>query len=514
DVALDTSGATGAFADAHAGNGKAVTVSGLALTGADKDNYSVTDASGATANITPKPVTATGITASNKVYNTTTAAALNTGAAALTGGAAADGDNKYYTGDDVALDASGATGAFANAHAGDDKTVTITGLALTGADKDNYSVTGSTTADITAKPITAAGITANNKAYNGTTTATLNTGAATLTGGAAADGDNQYYTGDDVALDVSGATGAFADTAVESDKAVTVSGLSLTGADKDNYSVTDASGATADITATPLTTSGVTANKTYDGTILATVNIDSALLVGVADGDIVVLVLGTATGSFDTKDVGVGKTVTGLSPDLTLGGADADNYALTQPTITSADITAKALTVSGITANSKINDGTDTAVIDVLHALLEGVIGAEIVTLNTDNAVGAFADADVGTGKTVTVTGLAIEGADVGNYTLVAPTTTADITAVPPPPSTENLNEESNTQLSVIAVPRFLLPDLADFSTNQSNTFNSYMVFVYVYHGPVFSDATAFDMILANAGRLQLMNGVITLILD
>ena len=48
---------------------------------------------------------------------------------------------------------------------------------------------------------------------------------------------------------------------------------------------------------------------------------------------------------------------------LTIGGADAGNYTLTQPT-TTANITAKALTVSGVTASNKVYDGTTTATLN------------------------------------------------------------------------------------------------------------------------------------------------------
>ena len=43
-------------------------------------------------------------------------------------------------------------------------------------------------------------------------------------------------------------------------------------------------------------------------------------------------------------------------------------------------------------------------------------------------ATGAFADANVGTNKAVTISGLALTGTDAANYTLVAPTATASIT--------------------------------------------------------------------------------------
>ena len=44
------------------------------------------------------------------------------------------------------------------------------------------------------------------------------------------------------------------------------------------------------------------------------------------------------------------------------------------------------------------------------------------------NATGTFDTKDVGTDKTVTVSGLVLTGADAGNYILTPPTTTANIT--------------------------------------------------------------------------------------
>jgi len=87
------------------------------------------------------------------------------------------------------------------------------------------------------------------------------------------------------------------------------------------------------------------------------------------------------------------------------------------------------LTVSGITADNKVHDGNTTATLNTGSASLVGVVGSDNVTLNTGSAAGAFVDANVGTGKTVTVSGLTISGDDVGNYSLTQPTTTANITA-------------------------------------------------------------------------------------
>jgi hypothetical protein len=52
--------------------------------------------------------------------------------------------------EDVSLDTTGATGVFEDANAGTGKTVFVSGIVTTGADKGNYSLTQpTTTADIT-----------------------------------------------------------------------------------------------------------------------------------------------------------------------------------------------------------------------------------------------------------------------------------------------------------------------------------------------------------------------------
>ena len=59
--------------------------------------------------------------------------------------------------------------------------------------------------------------------------------------------------------------------------------------------------------ATSLTVSGVTANdKTYDGTTVATLNLGSVVLVGLANGDNVTLDTDSATAAFASKNVAPG----------------------------------------------------------------------------------------------------------------------------------------------------------------------------------------------------------------
>ncbi len=111
------------------------------------------------------------------------------------------------------------------------------------------------------------------------------------------------------------------------------------GADAGNYTVGAAPNTTADITAKALTATGTAANKIYDGNTSASVTIS---LGGVVGGD---TVTGSATGTFDNKNVGTGKTVT--IGTVSLAGADAGNYTVGAAPNTTADITAKALTATG-----------------------------------------------------------------------------------------------------------------------------------------------------------------------
>ncbi len=136
---------------------------------------------------------------------------------------------------------------------------------------------------------------------------------------------------------------------------------------------------------------------------------------------------GTPWPALPTRTVANNKpvTVTGF----TLSGGDAGNYSLAQPAGLTANITPVGLTVTGITANNKPYDGTTAATLNLGGATLNGVLSGDVVTLNTSAATGAFADPSPGTGKTVYVSGLTLNGADAGNYSLTQPTTTASITA-------------------------------------------------------------------------------------
>src|SRR5207302_508799 len=150
-----------------------------------------------------------------------------------------------------------------------------------------------------------------------------------------------------------------------------------------------------------------------------------AALVGVFTGDTVTLDTSGAAGSFATKDVGNGIAVT--VSGLALGGPQAGDYTLTQPT-TAANITPATHPVSVVTGANEEYADTTAVSLNTAGAALVGVFAGDTVTPVTGGAVGTFATKDVGTAITVTVSGLALGGPQAGDYTLTQPTTAANIT--------------------------------------------------------------------------------------
>src|SRR5690606_33695642 len=172
-VTILTSGATGAFADKHVGQGKAVTLaangSGV-LTGTDAGNY-VLDTSGlaaVTANITARPITVTAQTDS-RAYDGTTASSV---APQITAGSLADGDTW-----------AAMSQQFDTRHAGTGKTLSAIGLVADGNGGANYAVTWvNATGTITPATLVLGGsfTVAATKDYDGTAIAELLTNGLTL----------------------------------------------------------------------------------------------------------------------------------------------------------------------------------------------------------------------------------------------------------------------------------------------------------------------------------------------
>ena len=161
------------------------------------------------------------------------------------------------------------------------------------------------------------------------------------------------------------------------------------------------------VTPVALTVTGVSAaDKDYNGNTVATLNTAGAALVGVLSGDVVTLGTSGASGTFASKNVGNNIAVSGL----TLGGAQAGDYLLTQP-IASANITARAITVTAA-ANTKIYDGTTSA------TALPTVTPGSLAGGDTAAFSETYNSAAVGTGKTLTPAGLVNDGNGGNNYTV------------------------------------------------------------------------------------------------
>jgi gliding motility-associated-like protein len=132
------------------------------------------------------------------------------------------------------------------------------------------------------------------------------------------------------------------------------------------------------------------------------------------------------TGSkFNDKNTGVGKAINITGINLT--GVDAGNYSLTSSTITgTASITARGITISAI-AMSKPYDGNKIAAVTLSDDKISGDIITPLYTL------AEFDTKEIGNNKTVTVTGISIQGLDVLNYNLnnITATANANITGNP-----------------------------------------------------------------------------------
>lgn len=187
---------------------------------------------------------------------------------------------------------------------------------------------------ITPKPLTISGTKAQNKIYDGTTTASLLKG--TILG---------IIKGDTVILQPGAAH--FADKKVGGGKTVTVDGYSMTGAQAARYTWTFPSTTfLANITPAALSITGLqVTERPYDGTVNA--ELTGGTLQHVAPGDSILMIRGT--GKFSSKNAGnnISVVVTGFKAT----GPDSANYTLTQPVSIKGNIIPVPLVV-------KANDQT------------------------------------------------------------------------------------------------------------------------------------------------------------
>ena len=234
----------------------------------------------------------------------------------------------------LAYSSSNTNVATVNENSGD---VTIVGVGETTISAayagDDYVKPGSISYALTVNPatVTVSGITASNKEYDGTTTATLGYSSAAI----------QIATGATVSgVSVSSATGTFADANVGTDKTVTISGITLSSANYTVGSTGSQTTATASITAKEATLSWSDTEFTYDGQT----HVPTATVSNLVGQDACTVTVSGAASAVGTHTA----TATALSNS---------NYSLPASATTSFTISAAAMTGVSATGYTGTYDG-------------------------------------------------------------------------------------------------------------------------------------------------------------
>jgi hypothetical protein len=333
-VSVDASAVTATFADKNVSTGKAVSLFGFTLTGADAGNYRLVQPADVLADITLPTLTITGVTALNKVYD-------QTRTAFLTGGVI-----NPLLGDDAVLVATGATGLFADTNVGDGKSVVISGYTVIGADAANYLLVQPTGvfANITPLTLTLGSLVASDKVYDGTASAAV---TGSLSG---------VFGGDVVSL--ASLTGSFLDKNVAAGKTVDVTVGALTGAQAGNYRIFNTT-TTAEITrlASVTWTGGAGNSNWFDpanwagGAVPDLANVADVILpagvnVTFAGPAVSPAVFGPV--SIDSLGSAGSLTIAGGALNVAAGGMALDSLVVTGGTLTNAGATtATSFTQSG-----------------------------------------------------------------------------------------------------------------------------------------------------------------------
>lgn len=151
-------------------------------------------------------------------------------------------------------------------------------------------------------------------------------------------------------------------------------------------------------------------SKVYDGNADAVVDSTNAKLDGMIEGTYVGFEKSGLKFTFADKNVGTNKTVRNTT-SITLIGADADNYNLTNPIVElEGTITALPATVTLTVTDKTYNGITDDAKVTMSAS---GIIAGDDVQLVATK--GVYATADAGDNVEVTVT-YTISGVDKDNY--------------------------------------------------------------------------------------------------
>ena len=364
NVNLNTPTAT--FDNADAGTAKVVTLANQSISGADAANYTlINNGIGPSltysGDIIPKVLSVSGVTASNKVYDSNFNATLNTAGMVLNGVLSADASA-------VSVSTSNLTGLFENKNVGSSNIVGITGFGLSGAMADNYSLPTNyrttTTAAITPRTLNVTATQELSLVYNGT----IQNQASVIDG----------LQGQDQVL-ISGLVS-------QRDAGNYVSNLSVTGDTIGNYApvLTNASFNIAKANASVLVNS---ATETYNA---STQSINGFTTVGVFAGD--------------TLSVN-GDQISGRDAGTYISSATAshNNYNLTVQQGSLVIDPAPLLVIANAGAGLVYNGQTQTQT-----ATIQGVLGGDDILV-----AGLVSARDAGNYSS----NLSVGGTALGNYT-------------------------------------------------------------------------------------------------
>ena len=293
----------------------------------------------------------------------------------------------------------------------------------------NNTTPASVTVSIGKKPLRITGVTAASKPYDGTTNA-----------------DISGVTFDNVTLNRGTdytVTASFDDASVGNKKNLTATVTLMDQAEK-NYALEQSSFTTTG----SITAKEVTVTITPNGGTYGSVTAAAAKLFGAVEGDNVPVTLTYTGNGYNSTTV----PVNAGSYTVTASIADG-NYTLTGNKTAAFVITTKAVTVSGITANDKVYDGTTDATLDCSNAKFGGALENDTLTVT---AKGMFEKAEAGK-QNVTISDLKLSGNSANNYVLAESgnqtETTATITAkevTVTPDNKSKVYEEKDPKLTYI----------------------------------------------------------------
>jgi hypothetical protein len=324
------------------------------------------------------------------------------------------------------------SGTYDTPNVGSAKSVSVTGLVLSGSAATNYALASTAISGSVGQitPLTiSAGLTGTvSKTYDGTSTATLVLANYTLTG---------VLSGDVGSVSLNDPTsGTYNTPDVGSAKTVSVAGLALGGGEASNYTLASASisGPIGQITAATLTVSADAGQSKVYGTADPTFTYSFGALAAGDDSSVFTGALSRAPGETvlgGPYAILIGSLSAGPNYTIDFNGA---NFAITPATVTA----------SLMGTVSKTYDGTSSATLATWNYCVSGVLTGDLGSVSLNHPVsGTYDTPNAGSGKTVSVTGLVLSGSAASNYTLASSTISGSVGQISPAPLTITANDAS-----------------------------------------------------------------------